>query len=94
MVLASDGLWDVLSKNEVMASLMNGREIDLSKTCYEEHAEEEESPYVQNTLESVLRKCGEVAGKDLKELKSMEAGRRRNYHDDITIAVISLENQL
>lgn len=25
MVLASDGLWDVLSRNEVMSSLMNGR---------------------------------------------------------------------
>lgn len=34
MVLASDGLWDVLSRNDVMASLMNGKEIDLNKTCY------------------------------------------------------------
>lgn len=34
MVLASDGLWDVLSRNEVMLSLMNGKEIDLNKTCY------------------------------------------------------------
>lgn len=54
---------------------------------------EEESPYVGNTLECVLRKCGEVAGKSLKEVKSIEPGRRRNYHDDITIAVINLENQ-
>jgi serine/threonine protein phosphatase PrpC len=55
IILASDGLWDVLSTNEVMRSLMNGREIDLNKTCYEEG---EESPYVANTLECVLERCG------------------------------------
>ena len=57
MVLASDGLWDVLSKSEVLEALMNGNEIDLSKTCYEE-IREEESPYVGGLLESVLGRCG------------------------------------
>jgi serine/threonine protein phosphatase PrpC len=34
MVIASDGVWDVLSKNEVMNSMINGKQFDLSKTYY------------------------------------------------------------
>ena len=92
MVLASDGLWDVLSKGEVIEALMSGGEIDLSKTCYEE-AREEESPFVGGLLESVLARCGEACGRSVEELRGLEPGKRRNYHDDITIAVIDLEGQ-
>jgi serine/threonine protein phosphatase PrpC len=92
MVLASDGLWDVLSKNEVMASVMDGPEIDLNKTCYGE--EKEERPYMGHTVDSVLKRCCEVTGKRVEEVRKMERGMRRNYHDDITIAVINLERQL
>lgn len=34
LVVASDGIWDSLDKNEVMNILMQEREIDLNKTCY------------------------------------------------------------
>jgi serine/threonine protein phosphatase PrpC len=33
MVIASDGIWDALSKSELLNILMRGDEIDLNKTC-------------------------------------------------------------
>jgi serine/threonine protein phosphatase PrpC len=35
LVVASDGVWDALSKNQVGEALLREREIDLSKTCYD-----------------------------------------------------------
>ena len=93
MVIASDGVWDVLSKNDVMNYLLRQNEIDLTKTCYSLN-DEEEMPYVSNVVNNVLQKASECSGKSLYDLKRMQKGMRRNYHDDITITVINLENQL
>jgi len=41
----------------------------------------------------VLQKASEYSGKSVYDLKQIKKGIRRNYHDDITIAVINLENQ-
>lgn len=35
LVVASDGVWDALSKNQVAEALLREKEIDLSKTCYD-----------------------------------------------------------
>lgn len=34
MVIASDGIWDALSKNELLNIMMRGDEIDLKKTFH------------------------------------------------------------
>jgi hypothetical protein len=49
---------------------------------------------LSNILSDILEKSSAATGKSLEELKKMEKGKRRNYHDDITIAVVSLENQV
>lgn len=93
MVIASDGVWDVLSKNEVMNYLLTEQEIDLSKTCYDMDSDHS-APYINNVVNNVLEKACEMSGKKIQDLRNMQKGMRRNYHDDITIAVISLENQI
>jgi serine/threonine protein phosphatase PrpC len=35
MVIASDGVWDALSKNELLNIMMRGDEIDLNKTFHD-----------------------------------------------------------
>jgi hypothetical protein len=64
MVIASDGVWDVLSRNEVMTSLIKEKEIDINKTLYDE--ENEEAPYLSNILSNILERSSEVTGKPLE----------------------------
>lgn len=45
-------------------------------------------------IPDILSKASENSGRSVEELKNMEKGMRRNYHDDITLAVVSLEKQL
>ena len=94
MVIASDGVWDALGKADVMQLLLEEREIDLSKTCYDVEEEEEELPYVDSVVTRVLEKAALMSGRSVEELRSMEKGLRRSYHDDITLAVIDLHHQL
>lgn len=40
MVIASDGIWDALSKKELLNILMRDGEIDLNNTCHDVIEEE------------------------------------------------------
>jgi pyruvate dehydrogenase phosphatase len=52
LVVASDGVWDSLTKNQVAQALLREREIDLSKTCYD--LDEEEPPFLGSVLSRIL----------------------------------------
>jgi serine/threonine protein phosphatase PrpC len=64
LVIASDGLWDVLDHEEVMQSLLMEQEIDLTKTCYDME-ENEEGPSLDSLLHSVLDRACENSGKSM-----------------------------
>jgi hypothetical protein len=41
-------------------------------------------------VNKILEKASEMSGKSIQQLKEMQTGARRNYHDDITLAVVNL----
>ena len=81
LVLASDGLWDMLSDQEVSEFVLKWVRIQgLSPT---EAAEK--------LIEEALKKSAAKHKLSLEELKALKQGRtRRNKHDDMTVIVVDL----
>lgn len=78
VVLGSDGLFDFFSNDEV---------------AYLVHAYILDNPSgdpAKFLLEKVVSRAADSAGFSLEELMSVPAGRRRKYHDDVTVIVIIL----
>lgn len=44
-------------------------------------------------LSETLKKVGQIHSKSKQEIEAIEAGKRREYHDDITLAVINICDQ-
>ena len=78
VVLASDGLWDELGCQEV------------AQTC--------KSTPVQQLGGKLINMCLQKAAKDnnktVQQIKAIPQGKKRNIHDDITIVVMDLTEQV
>ncbi|PKI33922.1 hypothetical protein CRG98_045685 [Punica granatum] len=78
VVVASDGLFDFFSNLEVVmlvhSCILNDPSADPAKFL----------------LEQLVARAAKNAGFSMEELMNIPAGRRRKYHDDVTVMVIIL----
>lgn len=80
LILACDGVWDVLSSDEAVQFVANDNG-------------DRESVAARLT-EHCLRKCASAAKLSLDQLMQIPQGRgRRRLHDDITVVVIFLDTE-
>ncbi|KAL0376456.1 UNVERIFIED_CONTAM: putative protein phosphatase 2C 40 [Sesamum calycinum] len=78
VVLGSDGLFDFFSNDEVVKLV---------------HSYIARNPFgdpAKFLVEQLAARAAESAGFSMEELMSIPAGRRRKYHDDVTVIVIVL----
>nr|DAD30340.1 TPA_asm: hypothetical protein HUJ06_009191 [Nelumbo nucifera] len=81
VVLGSDGLFDFFSNDEIVQLV---------------HLFIQDSPFgdpAKHLVEQLVLRAAENAGFSTEELMSIPAGRRRKYHDDVTVIVIILGNK-
>eukprot|EP00742_Colponemidia_sp_Colp-10_P002323 GILJ01002479.1.p1 GENE.GILJ01002479.1~~GILJ01002479.1.p1 ORF type:complete len:421 (-),score=51.54 GILJ01002479.1:235-1446(-) len=76
VIIASDGLWDELTPEEAVQIASQEKEPELAS---------------QRLLESALKKAADRHHISVEQLKLIAPGRRRSLHDDITVAVVSLQ---
>ncbi|XP_027165085.1 probable protein phosphatase 2C 40 [Coffea eugenioides] len=77
-VLGSDGLFDFFSNEEIV------------KLVYSYISSYPSGDPAKFLVEQLLVRAADCAGFTIEELMSIPAGRRRKYHDDITVIVIIL----
>lgn len=77
-VMGSDGLFDFFSNAEV---------VDLVERflCETPHGDA-----AKHLLEQLVIRAADQAGMSVAQLKAIPAGERRNYHDDVTVIVVTL----
>nr|XP_043628860.1 probable protein phosphatase 2C 40 [Erigeron canadensis]XP_043628861.1 probable protein phosphatase 2C 40 [Erigeron canadensis]XP_043628862.1 probable protein phosphatase 2C 40 [Erigeron canadensis] len=78
VILASDGLFDFFTNDEVVKLVHSY----ISRKPFGDPA--------KYLLEQLVLKAASSAGFSTEELMSVPAGRRRKYHDDVTVIVIIL----
>eukprot|EP00268_Persea_americana_P034092 TRINITY_DN33717_c0_g1_i1.p1 TRINITY_DN33717_c0_g1~~TRINITY_DN33717_c0_g1_i1.p1 ORF type:complete len:553 (+),score=132.44 TRINITY_DN33717_c0_g1_i1:500-2158(+) len=81
VVLGSDGLFDFFSNEEVVELV---------------HLFVENNPFgdpSKHLVEQLVLRAAETAGFSTEELMKIPAGRRRKYHDDVTVIVIIFGNK-
>ncbi|KAL6003598.1 hypothetical protein ACLOJK_023831 [Asimina triloba] len=81
VVLGSDGLFDFFSNDETVQLV---------------HSFIRDNPYgdpAKHLVEQLVLRAAESAGFSTEELMRIPAGRRRKYHDDVTVIVVILGNK-
>ncbi|KAJ9710067.1 hypothetical protein PVL29_001506 [Vitis rotundifolia] len=81
IVLGSDGLFDFFSNDEV---------VQLVHLFIQHNPSGDPAKHL---VEQLILKAADNAGFSTEELMMIPAGRRRKYHDDVTIIVIMLGNK-
>ncbi|KAF8390790.1 hypothetical protein HHK36_025318 [Tetracentron sinense] len=81
VVLGSDGLFDFFSNDEVVQLVY----IFVQDNPFGDPA--------KHLVEQLVLRAAENAGFSTEELMKIPAGRRRKYHDDVTVIVIILGNK-
>ncbi|XP_026658928.2 probable protein phosphatase 2C 4 [Phoenix dactylifera] len=82
LILSSDGLYQYFTNEEAVAEV----EMFIATTP--------EGDPAQHLVEEVLFRAARKAGLDFHELLEIPQGVRRQYHDDVSIIVISLEGRI
>lgn len=78
LILATDGLGDFVSTNEI---------IDIIE---EKEKKQNKDLVAQDLFDKVMSKAAEESNLTVPQLKSVPLGKRRNLHDDTTIIVLKL----
>ncbi|CAA6659707.1 unnamed protein product [Spirodela intermedia] len=81
VVLGSDGLFDHFSNDNV---------VQLVHQFVQEHPFGDPAKFL---IEQLVSKVAETSGFSVEELMRIPVGRRRKYHDDLTVIVIILGNK-
>lgn len=80
MIIGSDGLWELVNRAEMCKIIKESRNKDLIS---------------RRILEFGLKKASINAGLTVDKLNTLTPGpERRKIHDDITIMVVDLKNQV
>lgn len=77
VILASDGLWDELERQEVAELFKSNEKAQMPKIL----------------IERALSKAADAAKTTVQGLREIPAGKKRKLHDDITVVVVDLEGQ-
>ncbi|XP_031127447.1 probable protein phosphatase 2C 40 [Ipomoea triloba] len=78
VILGSDGLFDFFTNDEV---------VQLARSYILNNASGDPAKFL---VEQLVLRAADCAGFSMEELMSVPAGRRRKYHDDVTVIVIIL----
>lgn len=82
LILSSDGLYDYFTKEEVVA------QVEAFTASY---PDEDHAKYLSH---QILLRAANQAGMGFHELLEIQQGDRRQYHDDVSIIIISLEGKI
>ncbi|XP_047071814.1 protein phosphatase 2C 35-like [Lolium rigidum] len=82
LILSSDGLYQYFTNEEAVAQV----EMFIATTP--------EGDPAQHLVEEVLFRAANKAGMDFHELIEIPQGDRRQYHDDVSVIIISLEGRI
>ncbi|KAI4303313.1 hypothetical protein MLD38_038959 [Melastoma candidum] len=82
LILSSDGLYQYLTNEEVVAHVESFME------------KFPEGDPAQHLIEEVLSRAAKKAGMGFRELLDVPQGDRRKYHDDVMVMVVSLEGRI
>uniref|UniRef100_A0ACD5TYG4 Uncharacterized protein n=1 Tax=Avena sativa TaxID=4498 RepID=A0ACD5TYG4_AVESA len=82
LILASDGLYEYFTNEEVVAR------VEAFLTRY---PDEDPAKYLSH---EILLRAAKQAGMGFHELLEIQQGDRRQYHDDVSIIIISLEGKI
>ncbi|KAB8097803.1 hypothetical protein EE612_026630, partial [Oryza sativa] len=82
LILSSDGLYDYFTKEEVVA------QVEAFTAGY---PDEDPAKYLSH---QILLRAANQAGMGFHELLEIQQGDRRQYHDDVSIIIISLEGKI
>ncbi|XP_074304869.1 putative protein phosphatase 2C 25 [Silene latifolia] len=78
LIFASDGLWEHLTNQEAVQIVHNSPRAGIAKKL----------------IHKALKKVAKRMNMKDEDLKKVEKGERRKYHDDITVVVIFLDHDL
>ncbi|GLT79213.1 hypothetical protein SLA2020_507080 [Shorea laevis] len=82
LILSSDGLYQYFTNEEAVA------EVESFLAFFPE------GDPAQHLIEEVLFRAAKKAGIDFHELLDIPQGERRQYHDDVSVIIISLEGRI
>ncbi|XP_006654909.3 putative protein phosphatase 2C 46 [Oryza brachyantha] len=82
LILSSDGLYEYFTNEEVVA------QVEAFTTRY---PDEDPAKYLSH---QILLRAANQAGMGFHELLEIQQGDRRQYHDDVSIIIISLEGKI
>ncbi|KAL6619669.1 hypothetical protein ACP70R_034808 [Stipagrostis hirtigluma subsp. patula] len=82
LILSSDGLYDYFTNEEVV------RQVEEFTASY---PDEDPAKYLSH---EILLRAANQAGLEFHELLEVQQGDRRQYHDDVSIIIISLEGKI
>ncbi|RCV15544.1 hypothetical protein SETIT_3G064500v2 [Setaria italica] len=82
MILSSDGLYDYFTNEEVVAQV---------EAFTSRYPDEDPAKYLSH---EILLRAANQAGMGFHELLEVQQGDRRQYHDDVSIIIISLEGKI
>lgn len=80
ILVASDGVWDFLQDQEAT---------DLARAALKAGGDPQDA--ADAVVRAVLQRAAEHAGVSVQQLAQLPNGRRRSFHDDITVAVARLD---
>ncbi|CAN1278151.1 Probable protein phosphatase 2C 43 [Linum perenne] len=78
LIFASDGLWEHITNQEAVEIVQNNQRPGIARRL----------------VEVALKKASRKSDLSYRELKQVAGGRRRSYHDDITVVVIFIDHEL
>lgn len=78
VIFASDGLWEHLTNQEAVEIVHNSPRMGAAKRL----------------LKRALKKVARRLNITYEDLRTVEKGERRKYHDDITVVVLFLDHEL
>ncbi|CAM8966703.1 unnamed protein product [Rhodiola kirilowii] len=78
LIFASDGLWEYLSNQEA---------VDIVNTC-------PRNGIARKLINSALQEAAKKREMRYSDLKKIDRGVRRHFHDDITVVVVFLDSHL
>ncbi|KAG8066938.1 hypothetical protein GUJ93_ZPchr0005g15248 [Zizania palustris] len=82
LILSSDGLYDYLSNDEVVS------QVEAFMATY---PDQDPAKFLSH---QILLRAANQAGMGFHELLEIQQGDRRQYHDDVSIIIISLEGKI
>ncbi|KAF1862748.1 hypothetical protein Lal_00040013 [Lupinus albus] len=101
LIFASDGLWEHLSNQDAVDIVQNHPHnvmlmysFHVEGTDYRLGSENEEAGIARRLIKAALQEAAKKREMRYSDLKKIDRGVRRHFHDDITVVVVFLDSNL